>query len=108
LASGERKLGPDLDFHLAADNSVNIQLNDSNTSAEVNTDAPLTENVSLSAIADDSKEVLKKVRYHLHFAPAHANVRKVEQRKLLEMISDARAAWIVAEWGMGGEVVPVV
>jgi hypothetical protein len=52
---------------------------------------------------DDSRGVLRKVRYQLPFARAHANVRKIEQRRLLEAMSEARAAWVVAEWGMGDD-----
>jgi hypothetical protein len=102
LASGERKLGPDIDFDLKADNSALLALNQS-LQIGSSGDAPPTERLSLRGIADHARNVLKKVRHQLPFAPAHANVRKIEQQKFLEAVSEKQAVWIVAEWGMGDD-----
>src|ERR1051326_165540 len=100
IASGERTLGPDFEFKLAQDNSVAIFINNSSPPSTSEFDI-LDGQESLAAIADESREVLKKVRFQLPFSPAHANVRKIEQQKLLEVIADKRTAWVVAEWGLG-------
>ena len=103
IASGERKLGPDLTFDLQPDNSYAIPLTDARLSSIPKLANRSPEIVSLREIVDDSRGVLKQVRYQLPFAPAHANVRKIEQRRLLEAMSESRAAWVVAEWGMSND-----
>ena len=88
-------------FDLAPDNSALLRLNETN-SVEPTISEPLTESLTRHLIASEARDVLKKVRYQLPLAMAHANVRKVEQRKLLEMLSGARAClgWL-QNGGMG-------
>lgn len=100
VQGGERKLGPDLSFNLEQDNSARILLNEHTQS---NTYAPLGKQLALRSIADDAHSVLKKIRYYLPPSGAHANVRKIEQRRLLEMLSEDRAAWLAADWGMDSD-----
>jgi hypothetical protein len=100
LDNGERKLGPDVKFDLAPDNSATILLRSlSETSAFA--ERQPSERTTLGSIAEQSREVLQKIRYQITSAPAHTNVRKIEQRRLQEMLLDRPAAWVIAEWGMG-------
>lgn len=95
VQGGDRKLGPDLSFNLEQDNSLRILLNERNDAY-----VPLGQQLALRLIANDG---LKKIRYHLPPSGAHTNVRKIEQRRLLEMLAEDRAAWLVADWGMDSD-----
>ena len=103
INSGEEKLGPDLSFDLQPDNSYELLLNETKLPSVSKLAGRPVEIVTLREIVDDSPGVLRKVRYQLPFARAHANVRKIEQRRLLEAMLEARAAWLVSEWGMGDD-----
>jgi len=107
LASGDRKLGPDLDFDLDPDGSVKLMLNFRASTPALRRARPAGDNINsvspsnLQSIAEESRSILDKILYHLPFVPAHANVRTIEQRKLAAALTTTRAAWIIADWGMG-------
>lgn len=62
-----------------------------------------TEPASLSEIphVGSIRSSLKELEATFLPAPAHANIRNVEQKLTIDALTSQRACWIVAEWGLG-------
>jgi predicted MPP superfamily phosphohydrolase len=101
IQGGSSKLGPDLSFDLDENNSVALI---QNTQSNALVSQPETgKSLSLRVLGDDltSREVLKKVTYHLPKYEAHYKVRRIEQATCIEHLGEVRAVWLSSEWGMG-------
>ena len=48
-----------------------------------------------------SERLLSVPRWHLRAAPQHISIRTVEQDSFKSAMSQHRAAWLVADWGLG-------
>ena len=103
LQSGGLKLVPNQSFDLDFDGSAKIVGAGQVPSKPESYVEQLPREVSLRTLANESRDVLTKVRHRLPAPGPHSNVRKVEQRRLLEGLNQNRAAWLVAEWGMASD-----
>jgi len=111
-SSGARAIGPDTAFHLnESDNSYVLfrtTFDDNPAPApEVMEDDPIIEQSSTSLAVfpgvDTVDQLLNKVRYNIPQLAAHQNIRRVEQQQCLELLTDFRSIWLIAEWGMGDD-----
>ncbi len=101
IQGGANKLGPDLTFDLDEGNSV--ALINPVPSASFAEQSGSTRSISLRVLGDDaaSREILRKIVYHLPKYQAHSNVRKIEQASCLEHLNEIRAVWLISDWGIG-------
>lgn len=104
LSAGHRKLGPDVSFDLGPDNAFIAFRREPGPAVLQSVGETIPAEASLVGVmpaSQSSLEVLQKAAYFLTLSKAHLNVRRVDQQRCLAALSDRRAVWLIADWGMG-------
>ncbi|MBW5440553.1 hypothetical protein FXB41_39050 [Bradyrhizobium canariense] len=102
LQDGSSRFNPDVSFPLEQDNAYVIPLADLH--ADSDAIQIIAEDPSLASIPRQQlKETLQEILFHFPHQSSHANVRRVEQRRLVEGLAEEQACWIASEWGMGSD-----
>lgn len=100
-ADGSRKLCANQDWNLSDDTYCDLVIDDGRTNAIVSNASQIVDDPLLPgglAVMD----VLARLIRPSSFVPAHKAVRKAEQAVFLAALQEKRAAWLVTDWGQGG------
>jgi Calcineurin-like phosphoesterase len=95
---GGYNIGSENSFKLGLDQSFTITLN---LSATASTNQAEPQSLSEIPHVGSIQASLSELEVTFQAAPAHANVRTVEQKLTIDALNKLRACWIVAEWGLG-------
>lgn len=96
---GSRRIGADQEWTLIDDTYCDLTFHSASAAvveAEAKSPSPLDVTTGVQA-------VLARLARPGAFSDAHAAVRKAEQTLLLAALRETRQAWLVAEWGLGGD-----
>jgi tetratricopeptide (TPR) repeat protein/predicted MPP superfamily phosphohydrolase len=95
---GGYNIGSENGFNLEIDQSFTIPLSSRNKAVSTRSDPDSLQDIPHIGSIESS---LIELEASIDPAPAHANVRKVEQKLTMDALISQRACWLVAEWGLG-------